>query len=68
MSERKNRSVMKVVLIAHALLWAGAILAAAYLFEDKLWSSNVALWAPVVFVLLNGLIYRSFGGMSRPRC
>jgi len=67
MTEPKKRP-NTVLILAHALGWAAAMLAVALFFRDKSWSDEFLLMAPLVFVLLNGLLARRSSQQSGNRC
>ncbi|MFQ5562208.1 MAG: hypothetical protein ACE5FO_01440 [Parvularculaceae bacterium] len=67
MSDRKNDSVRKVILIAHALVWAAAMVGGSFYFKDRPWGEDLFLWMIVGFTLANGLLTNTLGGANR-RC
>ncbi len=66
MSNEKN-SNKGIILIVHALVWAGAMLGGTILFKGHAWSEDLFMWMVAGFVLVNGLLMTALG-RSRPRC
>ena len=66
MSDEKN-SNKGIILIVHALVWAGAMLGGTALFKGHAWSEDLFMWMIVGFTLTNGLLMTALG-RSRPRC
>lgn len=67
MGDNNSSGRNSLILIVNALLWAGAMLGAAYVFRDKSWSEHLFLWFVAGFTLVNGLLLAAMG-RSGPRC
>lgn len=67
MSEHKSSPGKAIILIANALFWAAAILAAAYVFKAEEWSQDVILWGVFGYLTINGLLTAALLGKSQ-RC
>ncbi|WP_425410998.1 hypothetical protein [Hyphococcus sp.] len=59
----KKRTSM--ALIAHAILWAGAMLGLPAIFKDQAWAENMFLWLVAGFIFSNGLLLSMLGHNRR---
>ena len=67
MKNQTKNSRKAMLLIANALVWAGAMLAGAHLFKEAGWSNDMVMWMIVGYMTVNGLLASALG-KSRPHC
>ena len=56
MGDQKPGNGKGIVLILNALVWAAAMIAAAYVFRDRSWADDMTLWLIAGFIAVNGLL------------
>ncbi|MEZ5920865.1 MAG: hypothetical protein R3C60_05880 [Parvularculaceae bacterium] len=60
--EKKNLARFQIV---HALIWAAAMIAAAFLFKGEPFAKDIPLYGALAFVIINSLVV---AGATKRQC